>query len=124
MKRRILWLSRHNPCSKQLGVLRRMFGEDVEVVVDGKRFDSVEDVIGRYTRGNYDELVLVAPAYVVVELVFRGIFPLKSVLQECSDRVADMWDRNRPCRFLGFERATGLKPTYKRAEWIEHGLSL
>lgn len=108
--KRILWMSRHNPCLGQWRELKRIFGDDVYVYVDKERFDSVEDIRGRYVKGSYDALVLVAPKDVYIQLIQFGICPLRSRIGLCSSGEADIRCLGKPRRqFLKFVCVTGFK---------------
>lgn len=87
--KRVLWMSRHNPCLGQWRELRRIFGDDVYVCVDKERFDSVEDIRRRYVKDSYDALVLVAPKDVYIKLIQFGIYPLRSRIGLCSSYSRD-----------------------------------
>lgn len=108
--KRLLWMSRHNPCLGQWRELRRIFGDDVCVYVDKERFDSAEDIRRRYMKDSYDDLVLVAPKDVYIKLIQFGIYPLRSLIGLCSSGEADIRCLGKPRRrFLKFVRVIGFK---------------
>lgn len=71
----ILWLSRHEPLPVQVAELERLFGE-VEIRQDVNPFKNARDIKRRYEQGGYDDLVVVAPLWVIYQLSELGIQPL------------------------------------------------
>ena len=77
----ILWLSRHRPLPRQYAELRRLFGE-VLVHHDADAFASAEDIKKRFDKGGYDDIVVVAPLWVIAHLLNLGIKPLYAQMDE------------------------------------------
>ncbi|HNU76171.1 MAG TPA: hypothetical protein PKL88_00440 [bacterium] len=81
--KKILWLSRHEPLPFQAAELERLFGE-VEIRQDVNPFKNAEEIKQRFERGGYDDLVVVAPLWVIFYLTELGVYPLWADMQEVS----------------------------------------
>jgi len=46
--KRIYWVSRHAPLISQIKELKRIFNDDVELVIDPKPFSSAKELAERY----------------------------------------------------------------------------
>lgn len=109
MKKRILWLSRHEPIEPQPAELRRLFGK-VEIVHDPRSFASAEEIVRRFKDGGYDEIVVVAPLSVITKLCELGVKPLWSQMDQVgTDDPADLVYRGRRYRFNRFRRIKAVK---------------
>ena len=75
---RILWVSRHEPKSGQWKALRLAFGK-VDLTRDARPFDSAADIVERFRRGEYDDMIVVAPLDVLNALVEAGFEPIRAV---------------------------------------------
>lgn len=106
--KKILWISRHRPLPAQREELKRLFGSDVQVVLDGRPFDSADDIIERARE--FDEVVVVAPLFVIYHLTERGLKPLYAQMEHLPNQ-QEVWDPDREVvaagrvyRFTGFKR--------------------
>lgn len=107
--KRILWVSRHPVHQVQLGALRRLFGQDAQVVADPRPFDSAETIVRRVRDGNYDDCIVVAPYSVLAKMVDLGLRPLWSEAEQVKDPAQSDWSvRDRHFRFLRFKRVRRL----------------
>lgn len=107
--KKILWVSRHSMAPVQLGVLRRLFGEDVEVVADPRPFDNAETVVRRFRDGGYDDLIVVVPLSVLAKMTELGVRPLWAEAAVVADRSRADWITNgRPYRFVRLRRVKRL----------------
>lgn len=106
--KKILWISRHSMHGVQIGALRRMFGQDVEVVEDPQPFDSAEKIVGRVRQGGFDDVIVVAPLSVLARMVDLGLRPLWSESEVVPREKADWNVRNRYYRFVRFRRVRRL----------------
>lgn len=89
----------------QLGALRRLYGADVEVVVDPRPFDNAETVVRRFREGGYDDLIIVAPLSVIARIVDLGIRPLWAEAVVVTDRSKADWETSgRLYRFVRLRR--------------------
>ena len=79
--KKILWLSRHEPLPVQVAELERLFGE-VEIRQDVNPFKNAVEIKQRFEHGGYDDLVVVAPLWVIFHLTELGIQPLWADMQE------------------------------------------
>ena len=114
--KRILWLSRHRPFGLQLEELKRLFGQ-VEVVYDPRSFDSAQEIVGRYKKGGYDEIVVVAPLSVIAKLCELGLKPLWSQMKQVeTGEEADLEYRGRRYKFERFRRIKGVKIEFEELE--------
>ena len=109
MGKKILWLSRHNPLPSQISELKRIFGKDVEVVIDPQPFDNAEDIALRFKNGGYDEMVVVAPLSVIQRLTELGIKPLWAEMKRVSKEEAETSVSGRYYKFIKFKRIKGIK---------------
>ena len=108
--KRILWLSRHFPLPSQIKELKRIFGEDVEVVVDPNPFSDAEDIVNRFKAGNFDDMVVVAPLSVIQRLTELGIKPLWAEMKRVdSKEEAETEVSGRYYKFIKFKRIKGIK---------------
>ncbi len=101
--KRILWLSQHTPLPSQIKALKKLFGE-IEVVKDPHPFSSAEDIVGRFRRGRYDDIVVVAPLSVIAKLVELGIKPLWAEMDQVPIEHAEVEAKGRGYRFNRFRR--------------------
>ena len=110
---RILWMSRHNPLPSQIAELKRLFGEETEVVKDPQPFSSAEDIAERFRTRRYDDIVVVAPLSVLSRLCELGIRPLWAEMEVVKDPVkAEVSAGGRLYRFVRFRRVLGIKIEY------------
>jgi len=112
--KKILWLSRHKPLKSQIAELQRIFGE-VEVKQDIKPFDSAEEIVKRFAKGGYDEMVVVAPLSVIARLTELGIKPLYAQMQQVPAEEAEVEVTGRYYKFVGFKRIKAVKVEYEPA---------
>ena len=72
---RILWVGRHAPDEAQVRELEGTFGN---VAIDrmDKYIRSAKDIIGKAS--GYDAVVTILPEYIDMQLIRKGIFPIKS----------------------------------------------
>ena len=75
MMTRILWVGRHAPDEAQTRELEDTFG-DVEIDRMDKYIRSAKDIIGKAS--GYDAVVTILPEYIDMQLIRKGIFPIKS----------------------------------------------
>jgi hypothetical protein len=101
-------MSRHPCLPSQLKGLRGLFGQEVEVVKDGRPFDSAEEIAARYREGGYDDIVVVAPLSVIKQLLDLSIKPLWADMEEVPSPEAEVVARGRGFRFARFRRIVGL----------------
>lgn len=100
---KILWVSRHRPLPVQLAWLRSHFG-GVEVEQDADPFSNAEEIQRRFMGGRYDEMVVVAPLWVIAKLCELGIKPLWAEMQEIQGGETHLEYRGRRYRFIRFRR--------------------
>lgn len=109
---KIYWVSRYEPLPAQINELKRLFGADVELVIDPSSFDDAVDILERYKASGADELMVVAPLMVIQRLTDLGIKPLCSEMQSISrftDPNTDVAANGRFYRFIGFKRFQELR---------------
>lgn len=106
---KILWLSQHEPLLVQIEWLKKRFG-DVEIRRDVNPFANAEEIKRRFQAGGYDDIVIVAPLWVILRLTEFGIKPLWAEMQEIQSRQeTHLSYRGRFYRFLGFRRIVGVE---------------
>lgn len=107
--KRIVWVSQHRMNPIHWGALRRMFGQDVQVVEDPRPFDNAETIVRRVREGGYDDCIVVAPYSVLTRMVDLGLKPLWSEAEQVFDSAKADWSvKNRMYRFLRFKRVKRL----------------
>lgn len=110
----LLWLSQHQPLSRQVAALRQLFGEDVHVHRDVNPFANAEEILQRYTAGRYDDLMVVAPLSVIQRLCELGLRPLWGEMEQVARREeAEVTVKNRHYRFVRFRRAIAVVVHYQ-----------
>lgn len=115
--KKILWVSRHNPMKVQRAELERLFGA-VEVIQDSKPFSNAKEIKRRYEKGHYDDLVVVAPLWVIFHLTELGIKPLwVEMLEVLSIDEYHLSYNGRFYQFMCFKRIEGVE--IKFSELIE-----
>lgn len=93
----------------QMGALRRLFGQDVEVVADPRPFDNAETVVRRFRDGGYNDLIVVVPLSVLAKMTELGVRPLWAEATVVADRSKADWVTNdRPYRFVRLRRVRRL----------------
>lgn len=106
---KILWLSKHEPLPIQEQALRELFGANVQILQDVNPFANAREVKRRYLARDYDDLVVVAPLWVIMRLTELGLRPLWAQMQEVESRTdAHITYRGRFLRFEGFRRIAGV----------------
>lgn len=97
---RVIWFSRHNPLPSQVSELRRVFGNDTEVIIERRPFYDAWQVSQMFTAVCGDEMVIVAPIQVLHDLVVLCYKPIVCIME------ADGKTRGgtRSYEFKGFKR--------------------
>ena len=117
MNKRIYWVSRHEPLPTQVKELKRIYGNDMFLMVDHKSFASAKEIAGRFIRANADEMVLVAPLTVCRAILNLGIRPLWAEMREVRGAKTEVKaagkreriDRVERCyQFVRFLRLVGI----------------
>lgn len=104
-KTKIYWLSRHQPLQSQINELRRIYGDDVEIIPDPNPFEGADEIIRRFRESGADEILVVAPLSVIAQLVQRGIKPLWAEMEVVNDPAeAETEASGRYYRFKRFRR--------------------
>jgi len=90
--------------------LERLFGEDTIIVEDPKPFGDVKDILRRFKKGGFDEMVVVAPLSVIAKLTECGIQPLYAQMEAVSPNDGyDTIANGRYYRFVEFKRIKAIK---------------
>jgi hypothetical protein len=106
---KIIWFSRHEPIQKQITELKRIFGSDVEIILDSNPFSNADDVANRFKRSGAEEMVVVAPLSVIIELIKRGIRPLYAEMKLVQGNEYDVTVNGRKFVFDRFVRITAIE---------------
>lgn len=106
MPKKILWMSRHKPHTKQVEALRVLFGQDVLIEQESRPFNDARDIAKRFREGKYDDMVVVAPLSVIAVLCGEGIKPLwsESIEENDPSKIDFRGARNQGFRFDRFRR--------------------
>jgi hypothetical protein len=105
---RIVWFSRHEPIPSQIAELKRLFGDDIEIIQDPKPFSSAEEIVERFRTMEGDEMVVVAPLSVMGRLCDLGIKPLWAEMEQVPVEEAEVIANGRGYRFVRFRRVKRL----------------
>lgn len=108
MAKRVVWFSRHKPLESQIIELKRLFGEDVEIIQDPKPFSNAEEIMKRYKEMNGDDMVVVAPLSVLGKLCQLCIKPLWADMELVNEKDAEVFAGGRGYRFKEFKRVKKL----------------
>jgi hypothetical protein len=101
---KVLWVSRNNPIPSQIKELQKLFGDDVNIHLDNKPFSAAGDIVTRFRKGNYDEMVLIAPLTVCKVMCDFGIKPLWSEMKRVPPSQSEVTVFNTRERIEGSER--------------------
>lgn len=97
---RVLWLSRHEPTPAQAAALAGCV-----VTRDARPISNADDVVARFRRGEFDDLVVIAPLTVLRALVERGMRPIYPQMEPATERDGEVRvARGRWVKFAGFRR--------------------
>lgn len=113
--KKILWMSRHRPTTRQIEALWAMHGTDAEVEQENRPFDDAREIVRRYRKDGYDDMVVVAPLSVIAVLCQEGIKPLWSEAAEENDpkKVEFRGARGKGYRFVRFRRILELRLVFE-----------
>jgi len=108
MKKNILWVSKHNPIPKQIKELKKLHGEQINLIqLDG--FRDVNNILDHFYQNHCHDMVIVAPLSVIMEINKRGIRPLWSEMEPALPGTADTTANGRYYKFKGFKRLKKIK---------------
>lgn len=116
MLKKIIWFSRHPAIPRQIDELKRLFGEDIEVIQDPKPFANADDVIQRYKKMSGNEMVIVAPLSVIDAICKSGIKPLWAEMEQVPVSQADVTANGRGYKFVKFRRVKRLVLEFEEIE--------
>lgn len=80
-QKKILWVSQHTPEPGQWIALRRMFGNKFKRDVLHP-FQDAGQIVRKFIEGEYDDMVVVAPLSVKMEIVEAGFEPIQAVKKD------------------------------------------
>ena len=106
--KKIIWYSRHDILKSQCEELKRIFGEEIEIMKDPKPFSSAEEAVKRFRESGADEMVVVAPLSVISHMCNQGIRPLWAEMKQVPIDQAEVIDKNRGYKFIKFRRVKRL----------------
>jgi len=109
MRKKILWLSRHKPLVSQIKELKRIFGNDMILLIDNRAFSSAEEIKQRMQEFKVDDIVVVAPLSVIQRLTQLGIKPIWAEMKLCSKEEAETQAGRRYYKFVRFRRIKDIK---------------
>lgn len=104
----IVWFSRHNILPSQITELKRLFGEDVNIVQDTAKISNADEMIQKFHEHGGDEMLVVAPLSVIDQLCKRGYRPLWAEMKEVPLDEAETVANGRGYRFVRFRRVKRL----------------
>lgn len=108
---KIFWYSRHPPVRKEVDELKKLFGNNIEIIIDKKPVDNVDNLIKRFREQNCDEIVAICPYSVLHKLSEKGIKPLFPIMKkvEGGDDDYDLIYKKNKLKFIKFVRIEKLK---------------
>lgn len=103
MKSKILWLSRHTPCKKEVEALKKLYGNCLIKIIN--KVD-LKKVIKEYINEGYTDMVVILPLGMVRKLVECGIHPLYPVTEKLpkNEQEFDFYYRGGKYKFIEFKR--------------------
>ncbi|MEM0377173.1 MAG: hypothetical protein QXI90_05320 [Thermofilum sp.] len=102
---RVLWVSRHPPCSAEKEELRRVFGESVMVIHYSSRVRDAQHVLQLKEMFGADEVVVILPPTIVKRLCEIGLHPIIPEVEQVDDSGDfDFEDKGHRYRFRRFVR--------------------
>jgi len=105
---KILWVSRHPILRKAVRWLEERFGE---IQIDQiPSFGPAEELIEKFKKGGYDEMLIIAPLTVIKIICEAGIHPLWIQTEEvATPNEADFTYRGKHYRFVEIRRIKGIR---------------
>lgn len=114
MGTKIFWVSRHPPLPVQIKWLENRFGQ-VEIQRDSRTFSNAQQIKERFEHSGADELVVVAPLWVIYHLTELAIKPLWAQMKEVRSLVeCDLAYNDRFYRFVEFRRIVGMEIKFEQ----------
>jgi hypothetical protein len=83
--KKLLLVSRHRPRPEQVTELEKYYGEEVEIHRFRQTVRDVDQIITAYTKGRYDDLIVVLNMHLLSELTERGVKPLSPRMGRTAD---------------------------------------
>jgi len=83
---KVLWLCRHYPKRKQIHELKRIFGEDVEIVQVVEKVSGAGRILELMKEYNCDEVVVNVPDKILSGLLSKGVRPIRAIMQRTINR--------------------------------------
>lgn len=108
--KRIYWVSRHEPLQSQIDELKRLFGNNMQLINDRRPFASAKEIVARYLQADANEMVLVAPLTVCRAILNYGVRPLWAEMKEVRQSKSEVRrdgrgeKAGRPERYYQFVR--------------------
>jgi len=97
----------------QIRELQRIFGDGVEVVQDPNPFSGAQEIVERFRKGGYDEMVVVAPLSVLQRLTEMGVKPLWAEMKQVPVEEAEVVASGRGYRFVRFRRIKAVRVEFE-----------
>lgn len=118
--KKILWVSRHEIHDRQMRELKRLYGNDVKVILNRRDVSNVQEILKTFNTLGCFALVIVAPLS-VMEVMLReqpGIIMLWSVSEEENDpsKVEFRGARGQGFRFVKFQRIVKIEKILENIE--------
>ena len=107
----IAWVSQHAMAPVQMGALKRMYGDDVEVVQVSRQFNfqNAETIVRELREQGFDDSIVVAPYSVLDRMCQLGLRPLWAEAEQVFGQTPADWSvKGRHYRFTGYKRVKRL----------------
>ena len=104
---RILWLSNHVPLASEIEALKVGYGNEVEIIQDHSLIFSADQVIDRYRKKEFEDIVIVAPRSLVTlveKLINSGIHPIWAEREAVPKSYAEVFLEHKGWRFVRLKR--------------------
>ena len=123
---RILWVSRHPILPGQEKELKRLFGDDIEIIHYKSIIKDADHLLTIKATVNADEVIAVLPQTIIEKLIEKGLKPIRAHMEAihicstkpCPDYNPDTdWidpGSSRHYRFMYFERILEIKVVTQR----------
>lgn len=97
------------PTPRQIEALKRLYGDDVEIIHDAYYNRELDVLINRIYETKCDDIVLVAPFTVIKLLCERGIYPLFAVMKKTTADKAELTRFGKHIMFSHYVRVKAIR---------------
>lgn len=111
--KKVLWVSRHSVHDSQRYELKRLYGEDVEILINKKSVSNAQDILKEFDFHKCEIMVIVAPLS-VMEVILRERPDLTMLWSDCieendPDKIEFRGVRGQGFKFVKFKKIVEIK---------------